>query len=149
MVTNLAIANELLERKEVFITHQQAQLEEKQAYIEKQQSHIEELTRRLHSTQQQLKALQHQVEQLLKRVYGLSLIPYCKSIPVPVQHLDHGAATIAEYKQRSTQRVCPKLRANQTTKTIKPARWQAGLFLMSQGPLYRYILLTPFTGIMA
>jgi len=27
MVTDLAIANELLERKEVFITHQQAQLE--------------------------------------------------------------------------------------------------------------------------
>ena len=53
MVTDLAIANELLKRKEVFITHQQAQLEEKQA-------HIEELTRKLHSTQQQLKALQHQ-----------------------------------------------------------------------------------------
>ena len=60
MVTDLAIANELLERKEVFITHQQAQLEEKQAYIEEQQSQIEELTRKLHSTQQQLKALQHQ-----------------------------------------------------------------------------------------
>ena len=72
MVTNLAIANELLERKEVFITHQQAQLEEKQAYIEEQQSQIEELTRKLHSTQQQLKALQHQVEQLLKRIYGRS-----------------------------------------------------------------------------
>jgi len=55
----------LLERKEVFITHQQAQLEE-------QQSQIEELTRKLHSTQQQLKALQHQVEQLLKRLYGRS-----------------------------------------------------------------------------
>ena len=58
MVTDLAIANELLEQKQI--------------YIEEQQNHIEELTRKLHSTQQQLKALQHQVEQLLKRVYGRS-----------------------------------------------------------------------------
>jgi len=58
MVTELAIANELLEQKQI--------------YIEEQQNHIEELTRKLHSTQQQLKALQHQVEQLLKRVYGRS-----------------------------------------------------------------------------
>ena len=58
MVTDLAIANELLEQKQVFIQEQQA--------------HIEELTRKLQSTQQQLKALQHQVEQLLKRVYGRS-----------------------------------------------------------------------------
>ena len=46
MVTDLAIANELIEK-------QQVHLQEKQA-------HIEELTRKLHSTQQQLKALQHQ-----------------------------------------------------------------------------------------
>jgi len=58
MVTDLAIANELIEK-------QQVHLQEKQA-------HIEELTRKLYSTQQQLKALQHQVEQLLKRVYGRS-----------------------------------------------------------------------------
>jgi len=58
MVTELAIANELIEK-------QQVHLQEKQA-------HIEELTRKLHSTQQQLKALQHQVEQLLKRLYGRS-----------------------------------------------------------------------------
>jgi len=45
MVTDLAIANELLEQKQI--------------YIEEQQNHIEELTRKLHSTQQQLKALQH------------------------------------------------------------------------------------------
>ena len=72
MVTDLAIANELLERKEDLIAYQQAQLEEKQAYIEEQQNHIEELTHKLHSAQQQLKILQHQVEQLLKRVYGRS-----------------------------------------------------------------------------
>jgi len=65
MVTDLAIANELIEK-------QQAHLQEQQAHIEEQQSQIEELTRKLHSTQQQLKALQHQVEQLLKRVYGRS-----------------------------------------------------------------------------
>ena len=53
MVIDLAIANELLERKEVLIAYQQAQLEEKQ-------SQIEELTRKLHSAQQQLKILQHQ-----------------------------------------------------------------------------------------
>ena len=58
MVTDLAIANELIEK-------QQVHLQEKQA-------HIEELTSKLHSTQQQLKALQHQVEQLLKRLYGRS-----------------------------------------------------------------------------
>ena len=58
MVTDLARANELLEKKTVLIAQQQA--------------HIEELTRKLHSTQQQLKALQHQVEQLLKRLYGRS-----------------------------------------------------------------------------
>ena len=46
MVTDLAIANELLEQKQI--------------HIEEQQNHIEELTRKLHSTQQQLKALQHQ-----------------------------------------------------------------------------------------
>jgi len=46
MVTDLAIANELLEQKQI--------------YIEEQQSHIEELTRKLHSAQQQLKILQHQ-----------------------------------------------------------------------------------------
>jgi transposase len=65
MVTDLARANELLEKKTVLIAQQQEQLKEKQA-------HIEELTRKLHSTQQQLKALQHQVEQLLKRLYGRS-----------------------------------------------------------------------------
>ena len=43
MVTDLAIANELLEQKQI--------------YIEEQQNHIEELTRKLQSTQQQLKAL--------------------------------------------------------------------------------------------
>ena len=53
MVTDLAIANELIEK-------QQVHLQEKQAHIEEQQGHIEELTRKLHSTQQQLKALQHQ-----------------------------------------------------------------------------------------
>jgi len=56
MVKDLAIANELLEQKEIYIQEQQAQ--------------IEELTRKLDSAQQQLKKLQHQVEQLLKRIYG-------------------------------------------------------------------------------
>ena len=56
MVTDLAIANELIQK-------QQIHLQEKQA-------HIQELTRKLQSTQQQLRTLQHQVEQLLKRLYG-------------------------------------------------------------------------------